>query len=76
MTRILVFLLSIVLLTAPANKSLGQDFEYLFRDFDSRTLSYEDKRFLQTAQQDRANLRGADGHAQALLFERATDRAG
>jgi len=32
-----------------ALKASGQDFSELLRDFDSRSLSYEDKRFLQTA---------------------------
>lgn len=32
-----------------ASKASGQDFSDLLRDFDSRSLSYEDKRFLQTA---------------------------
>ncbi|HBZ43715.1 MAG TPA: hypothetical protein DEO85_06555, partial [Maritimibacter sp.] len=44
-----VVILAVTMSLSVALKASGQDFSELLRDFDSRSLSYEDKRFLQTA---------------------------
>ncbi len=68
-----LFLALFFWLEAP-NKAYSQDFEVLFRDFDASDLTYQDKRFLQTALAFEGKYQGLLDGAWGRISDRALRR--
>ncbi|WP_170342788.1 S1C family serine protease [Ruegeria arenilitoris] len=74
MKNIIYLILPLFLWLETANEALSQDFEVLFRDFDASNLTYEDKRFLQTALAFEGHYHGLLDGAWGRISDRALNR--